>query len=65
MTLRTEERVVKADVRRALSGIPVGGQPNLVHEVDQMPMTSWHRPSVRDLSGASTIGTVLYRRRSS
>ncbi|MPY80519.1 MAG: AMP-binding protein [Actinophytocola sp.] len=41
--------IAAADVTKALAGLPAAQRPDVVHVVDDMPLTTWYRPNAAAL----------------
>jgi putative long chain acyl-CoA synthase len=52
VTLRPEHELTAEMLSRALSEVPEGHRPALVHVVDEIPVTTWFRPLTRPLREA-------------
>jgi putative long chain acyl-CoA synthase len=51
-TLRRDQELRAQDLDAALAPLPVDGRPDLVHVVEQIPVTTWYRPVTASLREA-------------
>jgi putative long chain acyl-CoA synthase len=49
LTLRRGHELGTTELNRALQAVPAHDRPGYVHVIDEMPVTSWFRPSISDL----------------
>lgn len=56
VTVRPGRRLDVRSIEAGLAGIPPERRPDVVHVVERLPMTSWHRPSIVVLQAAGSPG---------
>jgi putative long chain acyl-CoA synthase len=52
VTLRAGHRLAGPEIGKALSGLPPPERPDIVHAVDEIPVTTWYRPATGPLRAA-------------
>lgn len=52
VTLRPGASVTAADLTEAVTGMPVGPAPDVIHVVPELPLTATYRPTVTSLRAA-------------
>ena len=63
MTLRRGGELDAEALAEALSILPAGARPDLVHVVKEIPVTTWYRPSTAALRAAGVPrGKRVWRR---
>jgi len=53
-------RVNRKQIDSALGLLPARDRPDIVHLLDEIPVTSWYRPDVAALRAAGVAGEVLW-----
>lgn len=56
VTVRPGRRFDVRSIETGLAGLPPEQRPDVVHVVEHMPMTSWHRPSIAALRAVGLPG---------
>jgi putative long chain acyl-CoA synthase len=52
VTVRAGHELSPSDLTAALSGVEAGCRPDIVHVVDEIPVTTWYRPMTAELRAA-------------
>jgi putative long chain acyl-CoA synthase len=59
LTARTGRTITDRDLTEALAGLDLAQRPDVVRLVDAMPMTSWWRPSVANLTAEESPDVTI------
>lgn len=52
VTVRDGHELTPVDLTAAMSGVEAGCRPDVIHAVDEIPVTTWYRPMIGDLRAA-------------